>query len=52
MLTNATKKANIIHWGLIKYKRVTKSVLASKLYRITYSFNITITIKFTVDKVL
>ena len=52
ILANATKKANIIYQSLIKYKRVTKSVLASKLYRIAYSFNIAIAIKSTVDKVL
>ena len=52
ILANATKKANIVYWSLIKCKRVTKNVLAFKLYRIAYSFNIAIAIKSIVDKVL
>ena len=52
VLANATKKANIVYWSLIKCKRVTRSVLASKLYRIAYGFNIAVAIKSIVDKVL
>ena len=52
ILANVTKKANIIYWSLIKCKKVTRSVLASKLYRIAYGFNIAVAIKSTVDKVL
>ena len=52
ILANATKKANVIYQSLIKCKRVTRSVLASKLYRMAYSFNIAVAIKSIVDKVL
>jgi len=52
ILANATKKANVIHWSLIKCKRVTRSVLASKLYGMAYGFNIAVAIKSIVDKVL
>ena len=52
VLVDVTKKANIIYWSLIKCKRVIRSVLASELYKIAYSFNITVAIKSTVDKVL
>ncbi len=52
ILADITKKANIIHWSSIKYKRVTKSILVSKLYRMAYGFDITVTIKSTVDRVL
>ena len=52
ILANTTKKANIIYWSLIKCKRVTRSVLASKLYKMAYGFNIAVTIKSIVDKVL
>ena len=46
------EKANIIYWSLTKYKRVIRSVLAIKLYRIAHSFNITAAIKSTIDKML
>ena len=52
MLANASNKANIIHWSLIKYKRVTRSVLASELYNIAYGFNIGAIIKSILDKIL
>ena len=45
-------KANIIYKLLTKYKRVIKSVLAIKLYRMAHSFNITAAIKSTIDKML
>ena len=45
-------KANIIYWLLIKYKRVIKSILAIKLYKIVYGFNITAVIKLTINKML
>ena len=34
VLADITNKANIIYWSLIKGKRVTRSVLALKLYAI------------------
>ena len=52
VLADATKKANIVHWSSIKCKRVTRSVLASKLYGMAYGFNIAVAIKSTVDKIL
>jgi len=52
ILANVTKKANIVYWSLIKYKRVTRSVLASKLYGMAYGFDIAVAIKSMVDKVL
>lgn len=33
-LNNATNKANIIYWFLIKYKPIICSVLAAKFYEI------------------
>ena len=48
VLTDLLNKVNIVYWSLVKYKRVTKSVLASKLYTIAYSFNIGVVIKATV----
>jgi len=52
ILANATKKANIVYWSLVKCKRVTWSVLASKLYGMAHGFNIGVAIKSTVDKIL
>ncbi|KAI9038566.1 uncharacterized protein KD926_010611 [Aspergillus affinis] len=41
--------ANIVHWSSIKCKRVTRSVLASELYAITYGLDIAFAIKLTLD---
>ena len=51
-LANATNKANIIHWSLIKRKRVTCSILAAKLYGMANKFNIRVVIKATLKKIL
>ena len=52
VLSDASNKANIIHWSSIKCKRVTRSVLASELYGMTHGFDIGAAIKSTLDKVL
>jgi hypothetical protein len=52
VLSDATKKANIIHWSSVKCKRVTRSVLASELYGMAHGFDISAAIKSTVDKIL
>jgi hypothetical protein len=52
ILSDGSNKANIIHWSLIKCKRVTRSVLASELYGIIHRFDIGTVIKSTLDKVL
>ena len=52
VLADAIKKANIVYWSLVKYKRVTWSILASKLYSIAYGFNISTIIKSTINKIL
>ena len=41
-------KENLIHYSSIKSKRVTKSVLAFKIYRIVKGVNIAITINITI----
>ena len=45
-------KGNIIHWSSTKCKRVTRSVLASELYAIVYSFNIRIALKSTIERIM
>ena len=52
VLMDATGKANIIYWSLTKCKRVMRSVLATKLYRMAYGFDIAAAIKLTIDKML
>jgi len=52
VLADATNKANIIYWLLIKCKRVTRSVLALELYRMAYRFDIKAIIKLIVNKIL
>ena len=44
--------ANILHWSSTKCKRVTRSILASELYRMAHGFDIAAAIKSIVDKVL
>jgi hypothetical protein len=52
VLADIMNKANIMHWSLIKCKRITKSVLVSKLYTMAYGFNISATIKSTIEQLL
>ena len=52
VLADISNKANIIHWSSIKCKRVTRSVLASKLYSMAHGFDIGAAIKSTLDKAL
>lgn len=44
-LANATSSVNIIHWFLIKYKRVICNILAVELYGMAYGFVIGAVIK-------
>jgi hypothetical protein len=48
VLADITNKANIVHWSSIKCKRITRSVLASKLYIMAHGFDISAAIKLTV----
>ena len=52
VLADGTGYANIIHWSSTKYKRVTRSVLASELYSMAYGFNMGTSVKSTIDRVL
>jgi hypothetical protein len=51
-LANTAQNTNIIHWSSTKYRRVTQSVLASKLYGIVHGFNIGAVVKSIVDRAL
>src|SRR5437667_2230743 len=50
--TDQNQTTNIIHCSLIKFKRVTRSVLASKLYTLAHGFDIRAVIKSTIKKIL
>src|SRR6266496_3833994 len=52
VLIDRNRTVNIIHWSLIKCKRVTRSVLASELYALAYRFDIGAAIKSTIEKIL
>ena len=48
VLADITNKVNIVYWSSIKYKRVTRSVLASELYAMAHGFDIGAAIKLTI----
>ena len=52
VLADKDDNANILHWSSIKYKRVTRSVLASELYAITYGFDISAYLKSIIERIL
>ena len=52
ILTDHNQDINILHWSLIKCKRVTRNVLAFKLYALAYGFNIAAVIKLIIQKIL
>jgi hypothetical protein len=45
VLTDRNQSVNILYWSSIKYKRVTRSVLASELYALAHGFDIGAVIK-------
>ena len=45
-------KANIVHWASVKCKRVTRSVLAAKLYAMSLGFDYVVAIKSTIQLIL
>jgi hypothetical protein len=47
-LIDRNQSANVLHWSLIKCKRVTRSILASELYALAHGFNIGAAIKSTI----
>lgn len=52
VLADKYNNANVVHWQLVKYRRVTRSVLASELYALSLGFDISATIKSTLDQIL
>jgi hypothetical protein len=50
--TSFTICGNIIYWSSLKCKRITRSVLASKIYAIAYSVNIAIAIRSTLNVII
>jgi hypothetical protein len=43
---------NILHWSSTKYKCITRSVLASELYRMAHGFDTGASIKNTIELIL
>jgi hypothetical protein len=52
VLVDASGAANILYWSSIKYKQVTRSVLASELYAMVYGFDMGASIKATIERIL
>ena len=48
VLIDRNQSVNVLYWSSIKYKRVTRSVLASELYALAHSFDIGAVIKSTI----
>jgi hypothetical protein len=46
------KHVNIVHWSSIKCKRVTRSILAAKLYALAHDFDLKTTFKATLFNIL
>jgi hypothetical protein len=42
----------MLYWSFTKCKRVTRSVLAFKLYALAHGFDIGASVKFTISKIL
>jgi len=51
-IADNSSSMNIVYWSSIKCKRVTRSVLASKLYAIAHRFNHGAVLKSTIEKIL
>lgn len=51
-LIDSDNKANIIYWLSIKCKRVSKNVLASKLYTMVYRFDVGAVLKLIIKNIL
>lgn len=45
-------KANVIHYGSLKYKRVTRSVLAAELFAMVHGFDVASTIRLTLNAMM
>ena len=52
IITDNSGSANIVYWSSIKYKRVTRSVLAFKLYTMAHRFNHGAVLKSIIKKIL
>jgi hypothetical protein len=45
VLADKNNNTNILYWLSTKYKRVTRSILASELYAISHGFDILVSLK-------
>ena len=52
VLVDKNNRANVLHWSSIKCKRITRSVLASELYRMAHRFDTVAAIKVTIERIL
>jgi hypothetical protein len=52
VLANKNNNANILYWLSIKYKRVICSILASELYIMNHGFDILVSLKSIIEKIL
>jgi len=51
-IADNSSSTNIVYWSSIKCKRVTRLVLASKLYAIAYRFDYGAVLKSIIEKIL
>jgi hypothetical protein len=45
-------RGNIVHWSLVKCKRITRSVLASEIYAMAHGVDIAVAIGGTIDMIM
>ncbi|KAI0996165.1 hypothetical protein K3495_g12015 [Podosphaera aphanis] len=52
VIADAKNRANILHWQSVKFRRVTRSVLASELYAMSLGFDVAATIRSSLNQIL
>jgi Reverse transcriptase (RNA-dependent DNA polymerase) len=52
VIVDKNDAANIVHWGSVKCRRVTRSVLAAELYAMSLGFDNAVVIKSTIQRIL
>jgi hypothetical protein len=52
VLADGSNNCNLLHWSSIKYRWITRSIIASELYAMGYGFDYACVLKHTLDNML